>query len=100
MDPQADASQGGLGYGSRELGIDDHTLDAARLESPCPLDNGRLKTPPQLSARHPAGRLDLLPLELISDILLALDVPTLTGFRRVNHRAMELVDSLHQYRPY
>jgi hypothetical protein len=52
----------------------------------------------QHSTRQPVGRLDLLPLELVSEILLALDIPTLTSFRRVNRRAMELVDSLHQYR--
>lgn len=92
-----DASQQALGYKGCELRISDHTLDDAHLETRCPLDNGRHTTPSQHSVRQPVGRLDLLPLELVSEILLALDVPTLTSFRRVNRRAMELVDSLHQY---
>lgn len=39
----------------------------------------------------------MLPLELLTRIFLALDLPSLTDFRRVNRRAMGLVDSLHQY---
>ncbi|EFY95163.1 hypothetical protein X797_010146 [Metarhizium robertsii] len=81
-------------YGYRKSGIIDHTLDDARLETRCPLDNGRHHGQP----KYPAGRLDLLPTELITYVLLALDLPSLTAFRRVNRRAMSLVDSLHQYR--
>jgi hypothetical protein len=90
---QTDAPQQELGYEGWELRTGDHTLDGARLETRCPLDNGRLDT--TLSHQHqPAGmgRLDILPLELISEILLALSVPRLASFRRVNRRAMELVD--------
>lgn len=74
-------------YGYRKSRIVDHTLDDARL------DNGRHHDQP----KHPAGRLDLLPAELIAEVLLVLDLPSLTAFRRVNRRAMSLVDSLHQY---
>ncbi|KAG8426320.1 hypothetical protein J3459_008234 [Metarhizium acridum] len=81
-------------YGYRKPRIIDHTLDDARLETRCPLDNGRHHGQP----KYPAGRLDLLPTELIANVLLALDLPSLTAFRRVNRRAMSLVDSLHQYR--
>ncbi|KID96028.1 F-box domain containing protein, partial [Metarhizium majus ARSEF 297] len=81
-------------YGYRKSSIIDHTLDDARLETRCPLDNGRHHGQP----KYPAGRLDLLPTELITYVLLALDLPSLTAFRRVNRRAMSLVDSLHQYR--
>ncbi len=95
---QRDTSQQALGYKGCELRINDHTLDDAHLEIQSPLDNGRHPTPSELLPLHPVGRLGLLPLELLSDILLALDLPTLTSFRRVNRRAMELVDSLHQYR--
>lgn len=93
-----DWPQQAWGYTRSELRIDDHTLDDAHLETRCLLDNGRHTTPSQHSARQLVGALGLLPLELISEILLWLDVPILTSFRRVNHRAMELVDSLHQYR--
>ncbi|KAK4100544.1 hypothetical protein N658DRAFT_497281 [Parathielavia hyrcaniae] len=89
-----------LGYKRCELRINDYTLDAAQLETRCPLDSGRHTAPSHLSTRHPAastGRLDRLPLELLSSILLVLDVSTLTEFRHVNRRATDLVDSLHQY---
>lgn len=77
----------------RKQGITDHILDDARLAARCPLDNGRHRGQPE----HPAGRLDTLPGELVAEVLLALDLPSLTVFRRVNRRAMSLVDSLHQY---
>ncbi|GAB0132884.1 hypothetical protein EsDP_00001305 [Epichloe bromicola] len=80
-------------YGYRKSTIIDHTLDDARLETRCPLDNGRHHGQP----KHQVGRLDLLPAELIAEVLLALDIPSLTTFRRINRRAMSLVDSLRQY---
>jgi hypothetical protein len=76
----------------RKLRIVDHTLDDADLETRCPLDNRRHAIQP----RHSVSYLDKLPLEIITEILLTLDLPTLTVFRRVNHRAMSLVDSMHQ----
>ncbi|KAL7938666.1 hypothetical protein V8C35DRAFT_84860 [Trichoderma chlorosporum] len=81
-------------YGYRKSTIVDHTLDDARLESRCPLDNGRHHG----ESKHLVGKLDLLPLELITKILLTLDIPSLTAFRQINRRAMSLVDSLRQYR--
>ncbi|KAK8920131.1 hypothetical protein VCV18_008966 [Metarhizium anisopliae] len=69
-------------YGYRKSRIIDHTLDDARLETRCPLDNGRHHGQP----KYPAGRLDLLPTELIANVLLALDLPSLTAVRRVNRR--------------
>lgn len=80
-------------YGYRKSRIVDHTLDDAWLETRCPLDNGRHTGQP----KEPAGRLDRLPVELVAEILLTLDLPSLTAFRRVNRRAMGLVTSLHQY---
>ncbi|KAF7557377.1 hypothetical protein G7Z17_g717 [Cylindrodendrum hubeiense] len=73
--------------------IVDNTLDDASLETRCPLDNGQHSTGPHLSA----GMLDLLPPELITPILVALDLPTLIAFRRVSRRAMAIVDSLHEH---
>ncbi|KAH8589190.1 hypothetical protein B0O99DRAFT_692758 [Bisporella sp. PMI_857] len=81
------------GYACRKLRIVDYTLDDADLETRCLLDNGRHKIQP----RNSVGQLDVLPLEIVTDVLVALDLPTLTAFRRVNRRAMSLVDSLHQY---
>ncbi|KAI1313689.1 hypothetical protein F5Y03DRAFT_105082 [Xylaria venustula] len=81
-------------YAYQKSRIVDYTLDDADLETRCPLDNGRHLIPPQYSL----GQLDRLPLELLTCIFLTLDLPSLTIFRRVNRRAMGLVDSLHQYR--
>ncbi|KAI1188651.1 hypothetical protein F5B17DRAFT_394761 [Nemania serpens] len=81
-------------YAYRKSRIVDYTLDDADLETRCPLDNGRhLLPPPQESL----GQLDMLPLELLICVFVTLDLPLLTVFRRVNRRAMGLVDSLHQY---
>lgn len=46
---------------------------------------------------HSAGQLDQLPAKLLIQVLLKIDIPSLTHFRRVNRRAMELVDSVPQY---
>ncbi|KAI0116280.1 hypothetical protein GGR51DRAFT_312716 [Nemania sp. FL0031] len=81
-------------YADQKLGIVDFTLDDADLETRCPLDNGLQDSPqPQQSA----GQLDMLPLEIITSILLTLDLPTLTTFRLTNRRAMALVSSIYQY---
>ncbi|KAI1459921.1 hypothetical protein F4805DRAFT_36205 [Annulohypoxylon moriforme] len=72
----------------------DHTLDDSDFEFRCRLDNGRHLVQPKESL----GQLDILPPELISQIFLLLDIPTLTALRRVNHRTMNLIDSLPQYR--
>lgn len=65
-------------------------------ESRCPLDNGRhdfglLPDSPDL------GRL-ALPLELMEFVLKHLDIPSLTTFRRVSKRAMNMVDSTFEYK--
>lgn len=88
-------SQGQLNeYTYRRPNIVDYTLDDADLETHCPLDSGQYSIQPQYSL----GQLDTLPLEIVIDILLTLDIPSLTAFRHVNRRAMGLVHSLHQYR--
>lgn len=71
----------------------DNTLDDARLSMWCPLDNGRALGPPLQSAGH----LDRLPFELVTSILLQLNIPTITGLRRVNRRLRELVDAIPEY---
>lgn len=76
--------------------ICDNTLDNAQLETRCPLDNRRHSNA-SVPARHSVGLLNRLPAELLIQVLLQIDIPSLTRFRRVNRRAMELVDSLPQY---
>ena len=75
----------------------DGTLDQAHLAKRCPLDNGRWTCATCIPGRYSAGRLDQLPAELLVQVLLYTDLPSLTRFRRVNRRAMELVDSIPQY---
>ncbi|KAK4154289.1 hypothetical protein C8A00DRAFT_14591 [Chaetomidium leptoderma] len=79
-----------------KLNICDNTLDDAQLETRCPLDNGRHHVA-STRARYSVGQLDQLPAELLIQVLLQTDIPSLTHFRRVNRRAMELVDSVPQY---
>lgn len=74
----------------------DNTLDDAQLETRCPLDNGRcidMSIPP----RHTIGQLDTLPAEILLLMLPHVDIPSLTRFRSVNRRAMELTDAIPQY---
>ena len=69
------------------------TFDDNITNITCPLDNGKHLG----RARHGLGVLDRLPVELQSVILIQSDLRTLTDFRRVNRRAMEVVDSLPEY---
>jgi hypothetical protein len=70
----------------------DHTLDD--IGNLCRLGNGRHRPAPT----HTLGTLEGLPLELLHMVLPQLDIRSLTDFRRVNQRAMQIVDSNHQYR--
>lgn len=74
--------------------IEDQTLDDNDLAEGCPLDNGRHLITPKFSL----GALDSLPLELLSAILVQTDLRSLTDFRRVNQRAVEVVDSIPEYK--
>ena len=69
-------------------------LDDYGLSVHCPLDNGRHTLEPKCSI----GALVVLPLEILFDVLVRLDLKTLTDFRRVNQRAMEVVDSTPEYK--
>jgi hypothetical protein len=73
-----------------------NTLDEAQLETRCPLDNGRHDCT-TISTCFATNQLNRLPLELLIQVLLQLDIPSLTRFRGVNRRAMELVNSVHEY---
>ena len=74
----------------------DYTLDDAQLETRCPLDNGRHNCTP-ISTCFATNQLDRQPLELLIEVLLHLDIPSLTRFRGLNRFTMELVNSVHQY---
>lgn len=70
----------------------DHTLDD--IENLCPLDNGQHSRFPS----YTLGSLEQLPVELINMVLIQLEIRSLTDFRRVNRRAMQVVDSIPQYK--
>jgi hypothetical protein len=76
--------------------ICDNTLDNAQLETRCPLDNGRHDCTP-ISTCFSTNQLDRLPVELLIEVLVRLDIPSLTRFRGLNRRTMELVNSVHEY---
>lgn len=76
------------------VNLTDYTLDENHLERDCPLDNGRHNASP----RHDLGALERLPLELLQEAILYLDFETLASLRRVNARAMQVVDSVPTYR--
>ena len=79
-----------------KLNICDNTLDDAQLETRCPLDDGR-HADGSIPARHSTSQLDQLPAELLIQVLLQIDIPSLINFRRVNRCAMGFVDSVPQY---
>ena len=73
-------------------------LDNEPLERCIPLDNGRHDcTPISTGFGFATSQLNRLPIELVIEILLQLDIPSLTRFRCINRRAMQLVNSIHQY---
>ncbi|KAF2459722.1 hypothetical protein BDY21DRAFT_176813 [Lineolata rhizophorae] len=76
------------------LNLKDNTLDDNDLARRCPLDNGHACNTPQ----QDLGALDALPLELLQVLLAQLDLRTLTDFRRVNKRALQVVDSIPGYK--
>lgn len=78
----------------RRPNLTDFALDDNNLAWHCPLDNERHHTTPKFTL----GILDMLPLEVLSATLVQLDLRSLTDFRRVNRRAMEVVDSVPQYK--
>lgn len=77
----------------RQPNLVDCTLDDNGLEYTCPLDNGKYAVVPQCSL----GALDNLPLEALCNILVEVDIRSLSDFRRVNKRAMQVVDSVLEY---
>lgn len=56
-----------------------------------------IATPFQRDSHTGLGPLDGLPLELLHDVLLRLDMRSLFNFRQINLRSRQAVDSLRQY---
>lgn len=75
------------------LHFKDNTLD--EVGNLCHLDNGRHH---QSVPEYALGSFERLPLEIMNMVLVELDLRTLTDFRRVNQRAMQVVDSIPQYK--
>ena len=69
-------------------------LSYLNLERHCPLDHGRHDLQPKASL----GDLDVVPLDILTAILLLIDLRTIYAIRRVNQYAMALVDSVLEYR--
>jgi hypothetical protein len=77
----------------RRPNLEDHTLDDNGIENTCPLDNNKHYIDPQFCL----GLLDNLPLEILCDVLVGIDLRSLTDFRRANKRAMQVVNSIPEY---
>jgi len=78
----------------RRPNLKDFTLDDNSLTHTCPLDYHRH----HLDPKHDLGVLDELPLELLEFVLVQIDLRSLTDFRRINNRAMQVVDPILEYR--
>jgi hypothetical protein len=77
----------------QRLPIPDYTLGDIDLSLHCPLDNDRHTFQPTYSL----AQLSLLSLELVIDVILRLDILSLTAFRMVNKGARHVVDTTTQY---
>ena len=84
-----------LTYQRRELSLLSVNLDM--LEQSCPLAQPRLGGP-HTASLQPLGQLDVLPLEMVQQILQLMDIHTLTCMQCLNHRSNLLVNSLPQHR--
>ncbi|KAF2756886.1 hypothetical protein EJ05DRAFT_46525 [Pseudovirgaria hyperparasitica] len=79
---------------TEQLQIPDNTLDGRFSKTNFPFQKSQNPHQPLNSLGH----LDMLPVELLSEVLLDLDVCTLMAFRCVNRQAIAIVDSLPNFR--
>lgn len=70
------------------------SVGGADLERACPLDSYKQEELPD----RDLGLLDTLPLELLQNILSQVDLRTLVDIRSVNRRALQVIDSIPEYR--
>lgn len=89
--PPSPTTRGDRTY--RSPNLKDFTLDENTPERRLPLDNGRHAVNPKVGI----GVLEALPLEILHEVLIQIDLRSLTDFRRVNQRATQVVDSIPQY---
>jgi hypothetical protein len=76
------------------LRINDHNLDEKLPIASSKCCQDRCRSP----FIYDLGVLDTLPIELLDEVLCQLDLRTLADFRRVNRRAIELVNALPSYK--
>lgn len=69
-------------------------MDPNYLRMHCRLDDGRFASP---AIRGRLGVLNQLPMEILLNMLLKMDIPTLMSFRGTSRTAMGAVDSLREY---
>ncbi|KAI9792978.1 MAG: hypothetical protein M1816_001300 [Peltula sp. TS41687] len=81
----------------RRFELTNITIDPEGLARRCPLDNGRPQST-TTTINTTLGTLDALPLELLHDVLLQLDLQSLTTLRAVNRYARCSIDGLHKYK--
>lgn len=91
-EPPSKSQLEGLTYPCPRL--TDFTLDDNLRPSESSPGNGHIHKLPNVDL----STLDVLPLELLQGVLSQLDLCTLMGFRRVNRRAIEVVESIPQYK--
>ena len=77
--------------------IYDLFMNLKTLEQNCPLAQPSIEGS-NTASLYPLGQLDVLPLEIIQNILQLLDLQTLALTQSVNQRSKLLVDSLPQHR--
>lgn len=72
----------------------DHTLDQNLRHQTCPLNFAKHYNAPT----QDSGDLERLPDELIDDVLAQADLQSLFNFRHVNRRAMQIADSIPEFK--
>lgn len=70
---------------------------SADVERCCPLDSTQRSAGFTLPPVNNLGALDMLPPEVTNQVLLYLNISTITSFRRVNQCARAYINSMYQY---
>ena len=68
------------------------------LKKHCPLDDDSHGLHLEFGTAYSLGALAILPVELQLTVLVQLDLETLLAFRRINKRAMNLVESMIEWK--
>lgn len=102
MDDSARASNNSTVQVQRRLTLTDYTLDELPLQEYCSLGLNRATGATRIAHQRPhaqagLGHLESLPCEVLTEILLHLNIRGLSVFKQVNHIAARFVDSLPRY---